>query len=88
MAPSARSPSQELTYSAAFPRVTPVPFLQLSDPGRDRDVEDPGVGEAGGGDVLAATEQNAVGHLQVGSALRDTAEPLCHSKGHFVIAVS
>lgn len=45
--------------------VKSFPFLSLSAPGRDRNVENKGVGEADRGDLLEKAEQNAVRHLQV-----------------------
>ena len=52
--------------SVIFPKVTLVYFLWLSDSGRDRNVENKGVGEADRRDLLEKAKQNAVECLQVG----------------------
>lgn len=50
----------------SFPNVTLGFVLWLLDSGRDRNVENKGVGEANRRDLLEKAKQNAVRHLQVG----------------------
>lgn len=54
------------TCVESFPTVTRVSLLWLPDSGRNRNVENKGVGEADGRDVLEEAKQDAVRHLQVG----------------------
>lgn len=53
-------------HDCEFPlMLNSFPFLGLSASGRDRNVENKGVGEADRRDLLEKAEQNAVRHLQV-----------------------
>uniref|UniRef100_A0A493SZT8 Uncharacterized protein n=1 Tax=Anas platyrhynchos platyrhynchos TaxID=8840 RepID=A0A493SZT8_ANAPP len=55
------------------------------DPGRDRNVENQGVGEADRRDILEEAKQDAVGHLQVGTTCVEDITVLAQSLNPFAL---